>query len=290
MKKWLGIFQVLLSGVGFGFLGIFGRWAFKENLTIGELLFWRFVFAGGILWGLWGVSYLLGRPRRRLTREQSLISFALGLFGYAVFSTLYFEAIKGVSVALAAMLLFTFPIFVSLGSHFIFKDRMSRAQWLSLAVASGGLVLLLWGNISIHSTKALVMGLSAGLTYAIYVLVSGHTQQNVNSWVANRYVISGAALGLYLFHRPALAQVTTFTSSQWSLLIGIALVCSIGPMSLFLSGLQKMKSSRASVLVMIEPVVATGAAWLLLGESLSLHQLAGAALVMAALVTNSLTR
>ena len=287
MSKWVGVLQVLLAGLGFGFLGIFGRWAFQENLSIGELLFWRFVFASTLLWI---VALFWKRQLLRLQLTQILTSLGLGLFGYAVFSTLYFESIKGVSVALAAMLLFTFPIFVSLGSHFVLKERMSPSQWLSLLVAFAGMTLLLWGDISVESAKALLMGLGAAISYSIYVLISGRVQKNVPALSSSLYVITAAAVGLYVFHRPDLGRILHFSLRQYSILFGIAVFCSILPMSLFLAGLQKMKSSQASILVMIEPVVAAAAAWLLLGEGLSLRQLVGGAMVLAALVLNAISK
>lgn len=287
MKRWIGAIQVLLAGTGFGFLGIFGRWAFQEGFSVGEFLFWRFVFAAALMW----VSILLFRPRlAHLRPKQIITSCFLGFCGYAVFSTLYFVAIQGVSVALAAMLLFTFPIFVSLGSHFVLRERMSSGQWISLVGACLGLVILLWSNdLSAHSTRAVLAGLGAAISYSIYVLVSGRMQKNVPPLSSSLYVITAAAIGLYLFHQPTLSHVLTFSPKKLGLILGIAVVCSIGPMTLFLAGLQKMKSSEASILVMIEPVMAAMAAWFFLNEELSLRQIAGAALIIGSLILDVLT-
>jgi drug/metabolite transporter (DMT)-like permease len=286
MKKWIGTIQVLAAGTGFGFLGIFGRWAFAEGFSVGELLFWRFVFASTILW----ITAINFRPSMILIRpSQILTSCILGLFGYAVFSNLYFMSIQGVSVGLAAMLLFTFPIFVSLGSHFVLREKMHRLQWLSLLGASVGLMILLWGDIAVRSLNAVIAGLGASIAYSIYVLVSGKVQRNVKPLSSSLYVMTTAAVGQYLFHRPDLSKVLHFSVYQYFLIAGIAVIGSIGPMTLFLAGLQKMKSSQASILVMIEPVVATVAAWLVLGETLSLRQLTGALIVLGSILLNSLS-
>lgn len=287
MKRWIGAIQVLLAGTGFGFLGIFGRWAFQEGFSVGEFLFWRFVFAATLMW----ISILIFNPRLiRLKPTQIIASCLLGFCGYAVFSTLYFVSIQGVSVALAAMLLFTFPIFVSLGSHFVLRERMSGGQWVSLAGACLGLVVLLWNNdISAHSTRAVLAGLGAAISYAIYVLVSGRVQKKVAPLSSSLYVITAAAFGLYLFHQPTLTHVLSFSMRKLELILGIAVVCSIGPMTLFLAGLQKMKSAEASILVMIEPVMAALAAWFFLNEELSLRQIAGAALIIGSLILDILT-
>jgi drug/metabolite transporter (DMT)-like permease len=54
-----------------------------------------------------------------------------------------------------------------------------------------------------------------------------------------------------------------------------------------LAGLQRLSSSKASLVVMIEPVVAAIAAWVILDEKLSLAQAAGALLVLFSLFLNA---
>lgn len=287
MKRWLGYLQVLLAGCGFGFLGVFGKLAFRSGLSIGELLVWRFVVAAGVLWvGL----VVFRREWILLNFKQILICFLLGIFGYAVFSSLYFEAIRGMSVALAAMLLFTFPIYVSLGAHFVLKEKMSSAQILSLGLATLGMVVLLWGELNLRSWFAFLMGLAAAVTYAIYVLVSGKWQRNVRPLTSSLYVISAAAFGLFMIHRPVMSRVFSYSTHQLLLILGIAIVSTIGPLTLFLSGLQKLSSAEASVIVMIEPVVATVMAAVILNEHMMSHQYFGAGVVLLALLINSLGR
>lgn len=285
MQQALGFIFVLLSGIGFGFLGIFGRLAFQSGLTVGELLTFRFALASVILF----IGLLITNPQLiKLAPKQILISSGLGILGYAVFSTLYFKSIEGISVPLAALLLFTFPLFVNLGSYFILKENLSRLQMLSLTLATLGLAVLLWGPMSVDSSSAVVSAVAAALTYAVYVLVSGKYQQNVPPFSSSLYVILSGTLALYLFHQPSIAKIATFTAHQFFIIFGIAIISTIGPMTLFLAGLQKLSSSRASIIVMIEPVVAAIAAWLILNERLSGQQLIGAVLVLVALVLNTL--
>ena len=279
-----GFIFVVLAGIGFGFLGIFGRLAFQSGLSVGELLTFRFSLAGLLMWiGL----FIFKREQIRLSLKQILISCSLGVFGYAVFSTLYFKSIEGISVPLAALLLFTFPIFVNLAAHFILKQRMSKKQFSSLLIACVGLGILLWGPLVVNSLTAVIYALLAAVTYAVYVLVSGEAQKDVPPLSSSLYVISSAAVALFLFHRPDFSKISNLSFEQIWIIIGIALVSTIGPLTLFLAGLQRLPSSKASIVVMIEPVVAAVAAWLLLNEQLSSVQLIGSALVMFALFMNT---
>ena len=116
----LGILQVTTSGICFGFLGIFGKLASRHDISIGELLSFRFLAAGCLLF----VLLALFSPRRlKVSLKELLICAGLGILGYAVFSTLYFYAIHGVSVATASLLLYTYPAWVVLGAALLFRER-----------------------------------------------------------------------------------------------------------------------------------------------------------------------
>lgn len=287
MNRTLGLFYVLMAGVGFGFLGIFGRIAFQNGMTVGELLTWRFATAALLLW----IGLFFFKPRLLLIPiKQILISCALGIGGYAVFSTFYFKSIEGISVPLAALLLFTFPIFVNLGAHFVLKHRMTKIQSLSLIMACLGLGILLWGPMFVNSKAAVLYGLGAAIVYAIYVLVSGQVQRNVPPLSSSLYVITAAAVTLFFYHQPNPERILSFSAVEITCIVGLATISTIGPLTFFLAGLQRLPSSQASIVVMVEPVVASIAAGYLLGERLTGFQLTGAAIVIGALVLNALEK
>lgn len=287
MKKWLGYIYVIIAGTAFGFLGIFGRLAFKNGLSIGELLTWRFSSASILLF----LTLLILKPRYlKISLKQFFISSCLGVFGYAIFSTMYFEAIKGVSVPLAAMLLFTFPIFVNAGAFFILKERLSQAQLLSLAIASIGLLTLLWGPIFVNSLQAVLYGLGSAIFYASYVMASGVLQKKVHPITSSLYVMIAAAVTLLLFHAPSIDRISHFNLIQVACILGLAIFCTITPLIFFLAGLQRISSSQASILAMIEPVVAVAASGLILEEHLSQRQLFGAILVLFGLIINATSK
>jgi drug/metabolite transporter (DMT)-like permease len=74
----------------------------------------------------------------------------------------------------------------------------------------------------------------------------------------------------------------------WLPLLGLAIVCSIGAMSFFLAGLQKLKGWEASILGTAEPMTSILIAFCLLNERLSLTQFCGAGLVLVAFIFVSL--
>ncbi len=280
-----GTIEISVASVGFGFLGVFGKIAFEHGLSVGELLSYRFLLAGLLLW----IFMLLLRPSWiALTRKQILIASALGVFGYGLFSTLYFWAIEGVSITLASLLLYTYPFWVNVFSHFFTQDKISRDEALCLLAGSAGLVMLLWGQIDVRNVLAIIAGLASGISYAIYVMVSGRYQKNVRPISSTLYVITAGALALILFHKPKLENIPHLTQVQLLCIAGLALVCTIMPLTLELSALQKVKSSVVALIMMIEPITAAILGTLIFGERLSGLQLLGAAIVLGALTVNTI--
>jgi drug/metabolite transporter, DME family len=279
-KSLIGIIEIALGSLGFGFLGIFGKWAFASGLSVGELLTYRFIIAALVLW----IALLIfQRHKVILPRSQIIISACLGVFGYAVFATLYFTAVKGMSVALAALLLYTYPFWVSLLGHFFLRERMSRVQWLLLLGAFIGVTCLLWGQFHISNAGALIAGLGSAVTYAAYILFSAHYQRNVLPISSSLYVITFGALALAAYHQPDLRLWAVLTPPQWQIVLGIAIISTIFPMTLILAGLQKLKSSQAALITMLEPVTAAIAAGVLLHENMSPLQIVGATIVITCL-------
>jgi len=286
-KKIVGALEIAAGSLGFGFLGIFGKWAFQSGLSVGELLTYRFILAAIILWlGL----LIFNRQKIFLCQRQVFISAGLGIFGYAVFATLYFTAIQGMSVGLAALLLYTYPFWVSVLSHIFLKDKLSGAQWLVLLIALLGVNLLLWGQFQISDLGAVAAGLGSAITYAAYILISARYQKNVLPISSSLYVITAAALALAAFHRPRLELMSQMNSYQWAIIGGVAIISTIFPMTMILSGLQKIRSSQAALVSMLEPVTAAVVAAFIFHESMTSLQILGAVLILICLMISILKK
>lgn len=275
----IGFIEIILASVCFGFLGVFGKLAFNNGISVGELLTGRFLLAAFILWAI----LLLFKPDwTKISGQQFLISAALGIFGYALFATLYFKAVEGLSVALAALLLYTYPLWVQLIA-FIMGERPTPWQLLCTMVAFLGLIFLLWGQINVGSAVAFMSGLGSAIAYAIYIVVSGKYQKSIRPMTSSLYVITFSAAALLSFHNPSIQRLESFNTIQVKIIFGIALLCTIIPMTLVLASLQKLKKTEVALLSMLEPLTATVASWALLNEGLSPLQLIGGFLILAGL-------
>src|SRR6478609_2844224 len=162
----------LLSAAAFGTLGIFGRLAADAGADTATTLLVRFglaalVFAAVLLWtGGW-------RALRGLSRRVVVTGLALGGAGYSLQSGLYFAAIGRLDVSMVALLLYTYPAFVTLAAVALGRARPSLRIGSALAVASVGLVLvLLAAGTGAFDLPGALLALAASLTYTTYILVS----------------------------------------------------------------------------------------------------------------------
>ena len=284
-RRSIGAMQIVTSAACFGLLGIFGKQAFAAGITPAELLSTRFAIASLILWSF----VLLTRPHiLSLDKRQILACAILGIFGYALFTSLYFEALVFLSASLTVLLLYTFPVIVTIGAWILFKERISSAQILALPIVMLGLILLLRGDTNVIAWQGVVLGLLSAVCYSAYVLASSRLLHSTNPLAAGLLIMTFAALTMIFRSPPDISRLVNYNASAWIAILGLALVSTILAMILFLKGLEKLTNAEASMLSTIEPLTATILATIVLGETLSPLQIAGGAFVLGALLASSL--
>jgi drug/metabolite transporter, DME family len=278
-KRRAGIAEILLSGVCFGCLAVFGKLAFERGITPGEFLSLRFLFGGLALAGF----FLITKPSRLRVSLKTFVRCAvLGVFGYAVFSSCYFHALRGLSASLTVLLLYTYPVMVAIGAWILFAERIERGKWLALPLVMFGLVLLIWGEMKIMEPGAFLLGLASAFFYALYILASSRWLKSEDPFVAVTYIQLSAGVVLSALYWREMDRFVAVVAGNWLLLSAVALICTNAAMGLFLSGLRKLKNWEVSVLSTSEPVTGIFLSILILRESLSLMQMTGAVAVLAA--------
>jgi len=275
----LGIIQVLLSGFCFGFLGIFGKRAYELGLSPGEFLALRFVLASLML-----AAYLAIRDPRlfRIAPVSLGKCLALGILGYAVFSSCFFHALNGLSASLTVLLLYTYPVIVSLGAWALFGERPAKFELLALPLVMLGLALLVWGDMQVRSAVSLLFGLGSAVFYSLYILASSRWLKGIHPLTTTLYIMASAAIALAAVNlRPARFPLP---SEAWLVVAATALVATVMAMSLFLAGLQKLKNSEVSLLSTAEPITGVALATVFWGENLSAAQWLGSAFVIGGML------
>ena len=135
----------LLSAAGFGAMAIFGKLAYDSGVSTLTLLVVRFALATLIFGTLLATLPSLAASLRVAGGRPLAIGLGLGAIGYATQAGLFFAALQRLDASLLALVLYTYPAWVMLGSLALGREQPTRRRVLALALSSTGLVVLLAG-------------------------------------------------------------------------------------------------------------------------------------------------
>jgi drug/metabolite transporter (DMT)-like permease len=280
-----GTLMCLASGATFGAMAVFGKLAYGDGATVGTLLAVRFALAAVVFWTL----LLAGdgaREVRALSGRDVGIGLALGACGYAIQAGCYFAALARIDASLLSLLVYTFPAIVAIAAVALGRERIDERRLAALGLSLGGLVLVVAGaGTGALDPLGTALGLGAALVYSAYILVSDGIVGRMGSRVLAALVCTGAAASLTA-GSALLGELRpgALTAAGWGWLACLALVSTVGAISLFFAGLRRVGPTTASILATVEPLVTVLLAFLVFGEVLGVVQVVGGALVLAAVL------
>jgi drug/metabolite transporter (DMT)-like permease len=280
-----GALFCLASAAAFGAMGVVGKLAYEEGATVGTLLAVRFVLAAALLW-LFLVCAGRAGEVRALARRDVAIVLALGSVGYSAQAGCAFAALERLDASLFSLLLYTFPVFVTVAAVALRREPASRRTAAALALASTGLVIVLAGAVTgALDTLGTVLALATAIIYSGYILCSEGVAARVDPIVLSTLLCTGAATTLTLAGLGSGDLAPGRVSpAGFAWLSGLAVVSTVGAIALFFAGLRRVGPTAASILSTLEPVVTVALAFVVFGESLGPAQLAGGALVLLAVL------
>ena len=276
-----GVLLCLLAAAGFGAMGILAKLAYATGLGVVTLLLVRFLLAGTVLWALVALRRV---PLRGMGRPLAM-GVALGGAGYALQAGLFFFSLERIDVSLASLLLYAYPAVVTLGAIALGRERPDRRRWLALAGASVGLVLVLGAARSDADPLGIALALGAAVAYALYILGSERLSHALHPMAFAACVTTGAGASFAVFGLIGGGiELAAVSAEGLGWIAAIALISTVLAITAFFAGLERVGSSRASILSTVEPPITVALATVAFGESLGWPQIVGGLLVLSAAV------
>jgi drug/metabolite transporter (DMT)-like permease len=247
---------------------------------------------------LLALGLAVARPSALRLGAREIPYFVLfGTGGLALVQWFYFLAIHRLAIGIALLIQYLAPVLVAVWARYVLHQPVRRRIWAALALALAGLALVveIWSGLSLDAA-GVAASLGAAGSYALYILLAEHR-------VGERDPISLICFG-FLFAALLWAVVRpwwTFPAEIvgedvslrghlsewhlpiWSLMAWMVVLGTIVPFALLVGSLRHIAATRAGIVAMLEPVVGTIVAWAWLGEALGGVQLAGGAVVLAAI-------
>ena len=244
---------------------------------------WRVLFAFVVFVAIVAVW----RPRDlRIRREDIGWFVAFGVFGMGGVQWLYYEAIQRIPIAVALVIEYTAVILVLVYARLMGR-RVGRVLWYA-----GGLSLLGCFFASgaydaalraVSSTGVLIAALDAVL-FTSYFVFGERVAARYSAWTMAVYGFGFALLGWQLLQPAWTLPWTTTSGDVWLRVAGVVVLAAVIPFALSFLSLRLLPAARVSIVATSEPFIAAVFAWVLLGQSLQVPQIAGGALVLVGIV------
>jgi len=234
--------------------------------------------------------FVLARLRGPMPRipGRDLAKLALlGVLGNTFYQVIFIEGIARTTAANASLIMSSCPMLVALLGTAAGRDRLPAAAWAGVALAVGGLSLVLAaGSQNEFKTGNLhgdLLILASAATWAAYTVLASGVMARTPSVPATLVTFVSGTPPLVALAVPALARQdwSAVGVRGWS---GVAFsgVFAIGlAYMLWNAGIAAFGGARTAVYQNFTPVVAAAFAWLTLGERWTPGQFAGAAAVLA---------
>lgn len=245
-----------------------------EKMPVTDFLTWRFALAA--------LAMLLLRPRSVASlgttgrRAGVLVGLALGT-GYLL-QTL---GLQHTSAAVSGFITGMFVVLTPLGAAVLLRTPPPALSWVAVAVATVGLGLLSLQGFSVGIGELLTLGCAAA--FALHIVGLGQWASSYDAFgLAVVQLLTTAALCAVVAVPGGLAMPPD--ASVWGALVLTALAATALAFVVQTWAQAHLSPTRAAVVMTMEPVFGGIFAVLLAGEVLGPRTLAGAALVLVAMV------
>ncbi len=253
-----------------------------EGLYPVELATLRFAIATPILLAI--TLLIEGRKAFRIDKRDLWVLVAMALTGVTLQYIVQFVAMTYTTVTNTALLINMGTFFVVIPSAILLKEKLSADNYLGVAIAFLGAVLIATrGNLAFAPNlvgDGLVLVCAA--MWAVYILIGNRLAGKYSVLAQLNYIfLIGLAclIPAYLAtpHHP-LGEISILT---WECILYLALVCSAIAYFFFNDAIIRLGPSKAAIYQYLEPFFAIILAIALLGEPLTAFVAVGAALILA---------
>lgn len=284
-EKSKGYVFIAIAGLLWATLGLFGKFLMGNGLTSEQVAFTRLFFGFIVL----GVYSSIRTPQiLKISKKGIIYSVIIGIICQAMFNLCYFKAIDIAGVSIAAVLLYTSPLFLAIFSKICYKENITRSKLFSLILCFiGAIMAVTGGRLDFQGLNAfgLLLGVLSAIAYALMPTISKNALKEFSS----------STILVYSFLFGAIFMIPS--SRPWEILnyakdldvLSCMLMLGIVPAALayifYAAGISKgVELSVAGVVASVELVGSVIIGCTILGGSFSLGKLFGVMLMLISAV------
>ena len=286
----LKIYIALIAAIIFWGLAFVATKIALESIPLFTLVFARFSLASCFL-----LVFVIRRGFPDFSGKDHVNMFIIALFEpglYFIFETL---GLKYTTAPKASLIIATIPVVVVIFSALFLREKTRITGLLGIGLSLTGIAVLITGDPQFKwdlsgSMLGDVLIIGAVVSAAVYIVSARKLGQTRSTFeITSMQIMYGA-----IFYMPAFFW--ELPNIHWSVVSGrsigalvyLTFFATICAFFCYNFALSRVPASRAAVFINGIPVVTTLAAWILLGEKLTMIQAAGGGIVLFAVFLTNL--
>ena len=233
-----------------------------------------------------GIAIVLALTHRQPLRTPWWHIVLIAAFSVTIQGALLFRGLQGLPATTASLILqIQVPIAVLLG-WLVGGESLDRRKLLGTAIALAGVALVIGLPSETPPVIPVLLTIAAAFAWALgQVFAQKHGRDGgIGQLKANAYGgVPQLALATLLLEHGQAASLQSATAQQWLMLAFVGVIGFYVAYACWFAVLRQCRMDEVAPFILLMPVVSILAAFVLLGETISLAQLAGGAVIMTGL-------
>jgi drug/metabolite transporter (DMT)-like permease len=226
-------------------------------------------------------TFLVSGRRQKLSMRSYAI-IAIGGFFFALDLAFYNTSILKTNAANATLLGNNTPIVVGLLTWLVFRRKPSLSFWIGLTLAILGSVLIVSADLAKHVKFGLgdILALAAAACFAVYLMATEEIRAHTTTLEFLRLAILSSTIFMFLITLALRVPLGIPNRRTFMALLGLGLISQLGGYLALTYSLGHLPATVTSVSLLSQGPLTAVLAALLLGEPLTMYQIAGGSLVL----------
>lgn len=283
-KKTKGIILVVIASVLWGTMGVSSRELSGVGYSSYDISFLRCLLAGFIYY-----LYLFktNRDLLKIDLKGFIVCFIYGSVAFTASFISYSISVEKIPIAVATVLMFMSPIWVSILGAILFKEKITLKNVVIIGICLIGCILTA-GLLSLSGGNLDPIGVIAGIINGIGVAL----QIMIPRYFKNKYKVDTMLFYGFLGGAVSLALITNFqiifssitgdkSTSTIIHILMIGIVCTMIANTAYVKSSSYIGTSMASILSSLQTVIGVIVGYLVFSETMTVLQVFGALIIVA---------
>jgi len=275
---------IAAASITWGTMGIFGKLAFEYGINPATLIALRLLISSvTMLMPL----ILFKRELLKIRRRDIPKLLVFGIFATALQRITYFYAIDLTTATIAAMLFYTYPIFVTLLASLFSKEKVQLSTILAIIFAFSGVALVVrayeasWLNANFIG---ITFGMLSSVFFVFYFFITKDLRNHYTNWTLIFYGDTIGAIALSPIIFSSFSAVANYPQQLWLLIFIIAWFPSLFAYLIYSYALKHVEFSKGSILSVLEPLSTAIFSAVILSEKFEPPQIIGITLALTGVI------